>query len=590
MKQIKKIKLATIWLSLGVMLSVLLLIGKWNDITNARMLLILEKQEERNPSLIFKIGEEIKCIQPFEAAGKFYFFLPTGVSGKELRVLNRTGRTLYREEKEIANFGKVSINKDEELKLVWYGEKQEKREFDLYFMQETQVSTVFVDIDRELEQMEKNKEEEAEGKLLVYDAKTKNVQKESVQFRGHGNGAFFNNDKKSWRIKFNYDVSLLGLAAGKEYVAISNTLDKSYLRNQIVYDMADMVGFYYTPSGEYINLYVNGKYQGLYLLSEKIEVGEKRVYLNNELSGNDVTGYLFKEDSGDEKERELGKAEFIANDGGMFRILSPKIPTQKQVADLKATIENLQEGIEREDGICNTIYGERKHYSEIIDIDSFVKKYLIEEISKNRDGNERSSYYYIHSMNEDMKLYAGPVWDYDIAFGNWWGDITWNNPMGIVKYRLGFDQREDFMHLVAAYYKTYFSPYLADEVEKNAQKYAKYIDHSVEMDMIRWEDGCLKKEVFYNSVEDVINFLKVRKKFLDDVWIDGKIYHRVNYVDHDEIIKNSYIEDGKTVEFYVPEEDGKMFAGWYDEGLEEEWDYEQPVTDDMALWAKWDDE
>lgn len=110
------------------------------------------------------------------------------------------------------------------------------------------------------------------------------------------------------------------------------------------------------------------------------------------------------------------------------------------------------------------------------------------------------------------------------------------------------------------------------------------------MDMIRWEDGCLKKEVFYNSVEDVINFLKVRKKFLDDVWIDGKIYHRVNYVDHDEIIKNSYIEDGKTVEFYVPEEDGKMFAGWYDEGLEEEWDYEQPVTDDMALWAKWDDE
>lgn len=591
MKRLRKIKIAVSGVSVWMVLLAVLLFGKWHDMSESYMLLLFENQGENvDASLVFKIGGEVKKIHSFQGADKYYFFVPSGVSGKDVRIMNRTRRKMYQGTKEIKELDIMIACNSNELAITYLGKNEQKEIMNFCFIQETQVATLFVDIDKEIEHLEENKEEVAKGKILAYDAENKTTQTAMIQFKGHGNGAFFKCDKKSWRIKVDDVVSLLGLAAGKEYVAISNALDDSYLRNQIVYDIAENAGFTYTPEGKFVNLYVNGNYQGLYFLSEKVEVSAERVNIINESLNAEKTGYLFKEDSGDEKENELDESEFIASDGAMFKIIFPETPTQKQIDDLKTTIENLQEGIEQDDGICETVYGRKEHYSEIIDMDSFVKKYLIEEISKNRDGNERSSYYYVHWMGEDIKLYAGPIWDYDMALGNWWGDITWNNPQGIVRYRLGFDRREDFMQIVRTYYKDYFHPYLEDKAEIKIREYAQLIENSVKMDTLRWNKNSLEKESFTNSVEKLIWFVKARKAFLDDVWIYGKTYHRVNYVDEDKIIKNIYVEDGKILENYIPEQQDKNFLGWYDEDLEEEWDFEQPVTDNMALWAKWEDE
>ena len=50
----------------------------------------------------------------------------------------------------------------------------------------------------------------------------------------------------------------------------------------MIYELANQVGFYWTPEGEYVDVYINGEYNGLYLLSEKVEVASGRLELNLE--------------------------------------------------------------------------------------------------------------------------------------------------------------------------------------------------------------------------------------------------------------------------------------------------------------------
>lgn len=577
MRRLARIKMIMFWISIALLLCVLLVLKERNTLLKSNQFLVLEKQEGKIcPFLTFEIGGEMRTIKAFEAMGRFYFFIPSGASGKKVKMFNKTGLTFCQREKDIKQFEYIEINNQNEAEIAC----AERAEIlDLYFMQEENVATLFVDIDQEVKELSNNKEKVGKGKAFVYDVKTDIAQKENIRFKGHGNGSFVNSEKKSWRIKFEQETSVLGMAKGKEYVAIANALDKSYLRNWIVYDMAEKAGFHYTPHGEYINLYVNDEYQGLYLLSERIEVSEERVDLTK--------GFLFKEDTEKKEGYELEENEFMTNDEARFKIIFPKVLSQEKILSLQKMIENLQAGIACDSGICTTVWNEEKHYSEIIDLDSFIKKYLIEEISKNRDGNRRSSYYYIYDIEEDMKIYAGPVWDYDIAFGNWWGSVEWKNPQGIVRYRLGFDEREEFMQMAKAYYSAYFEPYLR-ESEYTLRECSRYIEDSVAMDQMRWNEGCFLKEAYYENVEELINFIKDRKEFLDAVWILDKTYHRVNYVDGNEIVKNIYVENGTRLEEYVPEMGGKAFLGWYDEALEEEWDLQQIVTDDMALWAKWE--
>lgn len=83
-------------------------------------------------------------------------------------------------------------------------------------------------------------------------------------------------------------------------------------------------------------------------------------------------------------------------------------------------------------------------------------------------------------------------------------------------------------------------------------------------------------------------------QFLDDVWINGKVYYRVNFVNGDNTVKTVYVEKGKSLNdvmdtTYRLAEEGKVFVGWYDESMENKVDYGTEITDDMAYWAKWEE-
>jgi hypothetical protein len=56
-------------------------------------------------------------------------------------------------------------------------------------------------------------------------------------------------------------------------------------------------------------------------------------------------------------------------------------------------------------------------YQKYLDVDSFVDWYLVMELAKNPDANFFASCYMYYNP-ADQKLYMGPVWDFDIGFGN----------------------------------------------------------------------------------------------------------------------------------------------------------------------------
>ena len=198
------------------------------------------------------------------------------------------------------------------------------------------------------------------------------------------------------------------------------------------------------------------------------------------------------------------------------------------------------------------------------------------------------------SFSDDPVLYAGPVWDYDIAFGNITFNAMWKEAGGVMRLNPGLDQRDEFMAAVILYYAEYFKPYLEMKAEQKIRVDAEEISASVQMDRVRWEDrNAFWNGTFDEGVEDFLTFIKERKQFLDDVWLNGKTYYRVNFVNGDTIVKTTYVEAGKSISEAVNDgfklsEEGKHFVGWYDESLENEVDLDEEITENMAFWAKWE--
>jgi hypothetical protein len=119
-------------------------------------------------------------------------------------------------------------------------------------------------------------------------------------------------------------------------------------------------------------------------------------------------GYLLEIDGhkGEPEWFETEKAKMI------FCINTPEDIPDNQKTYIQNYIQNIEDIIYGKDGV-NTVTELPKY----LDLKSFIDYLLLNELSKNVDGNLRLSTFVYKNRNDD-KLYFGPVWDYDIAFGN----------------------------------------------------------------------------------------------------------------------------------------------------------------------------
>ena len=238
---------------------------------------------------------------------------------------------------------------------------------------------------------------------------TLDLEKTPVRIKGRGNSTW-NLPKKPYKLKFDSKISLLGEPKDKEWVLLANYTDKSNLRNATAFFMGDtMTALDWTPCSHFVELILNGVYKGTYQLSEQVKFSNDRVNVTD-------NGYLLEVD---QLERLEPDDVYFKTNKILLNIKDPDVENESEAYNwIKDYVNNVE----------NTLYSEsfleeKSGYAQYIDMQSFVDWYLVQEIAKNNDGIFFSSCYMHIAPNG--KLIMGPLWDFDIAFGN----VNYNNNM-----------------------------------------------------------------------------------------------------------------------------------------------------------------
>lgn len=209
--------------------------------------------------------------------------------------------------------------------------------------------------------------------------------------------------KKPYQIKLTSKTDLFNLAPAKKWILLANYLDPSYLRTDIAYYLEKILQEDHALNGDFLELYIDDLYRGLYYLSEKIENTKNRVNLHDEL------GAIFEIDN----LHTIPSDCYYSNNHDCITIHSEVNPDNTDLAS----------------NVFLSIYNKlefaifKKDYSvinELIDVDSFAKYFLLNEFTANPDAYSSSFFIYLDGPTD--KLHAGPGWDFDFSMGNrGWG-------------------------------------------------------------------------------------------------------------------------------------------------------------------------
>lgn len=590
-------------------------------------------REQQEIYLTFLNGNmEVKVSLWLSEDGIGYFFFPGFAKGKELTLERMTGEALWIGDQEIHEGDLLYGVREEEA----YGMRMLSEDgkvllqTSVFFMYSSNLPTAFLfTASGNMDEIDGNKDYCENGRItLCSEAGEPLYYGEIERISGRGNSTW-GIAKKPYQFKLVDKTDFFGFGASRSWNLLANGYDETRLRNQITLDMARALGMSCVPDGKMIDLYINDIYYGNYFLTEKIGIGEESVairsmeetlnviydvkeleklqtvenkeqnrkwvsvdYEERDISG----GYLFERELPSRYQQEV--SGFVTDQGDYYALKNPSYASQNQVEYIGELMQQFQDAVEEPDGIHPET---GKAYSEYIDVDSFVQKYLVEEISKNYDGGVTSSFFYKPQDAVSTKLYAGPVWDYDVAFGNCNLDEIASNPMGITKldnHVLGTDvfknlyEKPDFYKKVVELYRDRAVPYLQELLDGGIDQMVLASRQSAKLDSIRWEN-LENRYQYYENYDNDIRYLKYfieqRMGFLNQVWLQGKIYHNVTFIVDEEAWQIFCVQDGETGgEEPVPYryKSTSIFIGWANEkGVP--YDRYKPIYEDMEFYALW---
>lgn len=201
-------------------------------------------------------------------------------------------------------------------------------------------------------------------------------------------------------------VALLGMPPEADWILYGPYTDKTYIRDALAYGLARRMGGY-APRVRFAEVYLDESYVGLYQLTEKPELDPHRVNLPDAAAtslGDLTGGYLFKIEGGTD-----GGAGFTSARGVIYELHDPGVDeiSPGQEAFLRGWVDSFEAGIAR--GDAPDVW---------VDVPSFTDFVLLNELARNVDGYRRSTF--LHKAPDSLggRLHAGPLWDFNIAWGN----------------------------------------------------------------------------------------------------------------------------------------------------------------------------
>ena len=216
------------------------------------------------------------------------------------------------------------------------------------------------------------------------------------------------------------DQSLFGLPAESDWVLYAPYTDKTLMRNFLAYTMSRELGRW-AANCRFVEVMINGDYKGVYIFMEKIKRDAGRVNISriraSDNTGDAVTGgYIFSLDKEpDGWFSSIRPPNANNNATRQFSYVTPKLEdiTEAQKTYIKSYVDSF-ESVLRGPGYQDPVEGVRK----FAELTSFMDFFFVNEVSRNVDGYRLSSYFYKDRNSKDRRIYAGPVWDYDLAYRN----------------------------------------------------------------------------------------------------------------------------------------------------------------------------
>ncbi len=418
----------------------------------------------------------------------YYLYLPANFKRDRLNVEFKTAKetiiSVYDKEKKfltkLNNTSITDVFKQEELYLVVETNVKKKTEVHVFISSST-IDSMMIAIkggDAAYQQIIKDSKhktsKEATSKILGIDGSIMDVSLSSI--KGRGNATWLR-EKKPFSIKLSESKSILGMKKAKKWILLTNYPDGSLSRNAFFLTLAKELGLSYTPEYRPIDLYINQKYMGSYLITSKVEVDESRVDNQND--------YLF------ELENHPDGTQVRLKSGNLMTIHNPDL-TKLSASERAKVKSDIKKKLDHMEDLMKNPNTKEEELASVIDLESFAKFYWAQELSLNFDACRGSTYLYM----KDGKIYAGPIWDLDNTMNR---SYTYGN---IKNY-----------YVTENGWLNYRTPY-------------------------NWYRGLLKKEYFSKLVDQVfLDHLETFKRlsnWLDDYYkkMDGSIvmnYHRWSY-------------------------------------------------------------
>ena len=241
--------------------------------------------------------------------------------------------------------------------------------------------------------------------------------------KGRGNTSW-GQPKKPYSIKLSSKASLLDIPKTKKYAIIPSYSDPSLMRNYLTYKSNLMLsGIDYVPKCEFVEVYLNGTYNGIYLLVERVSLESNKIDIDDATADDLTGGYLIEKDIDGKIDYDADQwfnCPYWANQSRDYFVLKEPEPDDSA---LKEQMLSYLTGYMQ--SVHNAIMGTSgEDYTKYVDVDSWVDFIIVQELAKNIDGNLKTSCY-MFKQSQDDHLYLTAPWDFDLAYGN--PATTWNN-------------------------------------------------------------------------------------------------------------------------------------------------------------------
>lgn len=335
-----------------------------------------------------------------------------------------------------------------------------------------------------------------------------------ASIKGRGNSSW-GMPKKSYSIKLDKKSKVLGMSKSKRWVLIANYSDKTLIRNDLASYLANNIftNMDWSPEFKAVELSINGEYKGSYLLGEQIKIDEKRINIEDISEAKNIEdgGFILEINA-----RQDEAYNFVTTHGVAISLKDP----DEVSAEIQTRVHDIVQLAE--DVIFSSTFADinpatgKANYESVIDVDSLIDWYFVNELAKNRDCANFSSIYLYYDPSDKL-LHMGPVWDFDIGFGNDGETQCYDYKGWYISSNIWFEQLSkdpNFVQRVKDRWNAVYSKVVesADVIYVKAE----YLAKSADMNFKRWTilgayvwpnpDGYLLRRTYMSEVDWLYNW------------------------------------------------------------------------------------